>query len=90
MKIYQSTDVVNIHTGRLLVNKDQAARRNHVLVKQDDSIKSLNLSDEELEFLNADSEKLAVFKLIGSTQFKVVSGLVMMVRVCLIKRRLAS
>jgi len=72
MNIYLVTGVLNVHTGLLLLNKDQAKRRNHVLVKQTDSIKSLKLNDEEQAFIDAGEDNpLAVYKLIDSTQFKV-------------------
>jgi len=72
MNIYLVTGVLNIHSGLLLLNNDQANRRNHVLVKQSTKVPSLKLSDEEQQFLKeGDDNPLAVYKLIGSTQFKI-------------------
>lgn len=69
MNIYKSIAGVVLAAGMVVLSKGQARDRNHLLVKTDDSINSLNLSDAELELLEG-AEGLAVYKLIGKTQFK--------------------
>ena len=73
MNIFMSTAVVNVQPGYVVLNKDQANRRNHILVKVDDtSIDDLDLSEEELKHITPSDDKnaIAVYKLIGATQFK--------------------
>jgi hypothetical protein len=72
MNIFLSTEIVKVQPGYVVLNSDQARRRNHVLVKVDVKIDEFDLSAAELKMLSPDGEndEFKVYKLIEVTNFK--------------------
>lgn len=72
MNIFSVMQTITLATGYLLLNDNQYKRRKHKLVKVEDGVNELNLTDSEFKFLKPENEsnKLGCYVLLGSTQFK--------------------